>query len=51
MWKRRDQDLGGLVCGESGVLALSAGPELGEIAVVVALHLEVEDLGIDDDSW
>jgi hypothetical protein len=50
-WKRRDQDLGDLVCDEGGVFALGAGPALGEVAVVVALHLEVEDLGVDDGRW
>lgn len=32
--------------GVGGVLALGGGLELGEVAVVVALHLEVEDLGL-----
>lgn len=43
--------LSGLVGHEgalSGVLALSAGLELGEVAVVVTLHLEVEHLRGED---
>ena len=42
-------NLGSLVCLQrvlSGLLAVAAGLELGQIAVIVALHLQVEHLAL-----
>lgn len=46
---RKKSDLSGFVGSEGalgGLLAVGSGLELGEVPVVIAFHLEVEDLGV-----
>ena len=49
MKRKKKVDLSGFVGSEGalgGLLAIGAGLELGQVAVVISLHLEVEDLGV-----